>query len=174
MHKYGRFLRLSFYIAPIVAAILYAMSLFMEQQHNNKFKSVGKETFIEIALESSDNRFYKDYYLWKVITPEGEQYQTKTKHVYFKELEDRYIKKYGHFYHGYDSFSYGWVYLVLMIIGIYLGAILLIVPWFVVLFDILQSEFLVSHNKIIWLVVLFIMPIITPLFYIAIADGQKV
>jgi hypothetical protein len=106
--------------------------------------------------------------------PSGEKYY----HIFksysdedaFMSLITRKFETNGISYMG--PFYYGFILLVLTgVLVIFSLNVLLL--WFVALYDLFKSEFKEMQNKWIWFFGFILLPFITPVFYLFIAETQK-
>lgn len=174
MKKFGRFLRLNLYIVPIVIAALLFIKHFAQQAHDESFQKVSKDVFVEKLLSNYNNDYYKSFDWLRVITVDGERYEYVRQHSDDSQKISRaFMNKYGSIGSKSHTFNPLWFDIPAMLLGCYLGTLLLIVPWFLSLFDLLQSEFRIAQNKWIWLLSMFLFPIVSAYFYLVLAEEQK-
>ncbi len=175
MNRFKKALRKQLIILPILAVLGIITGSIIYEVRKSAYQEISQKEFKRIALENEITNYSRLGNRLEMETPDGKKYYHN-----FNSSIDRY--EFGQMI--LDKFSsYGWSDRIPfyelgipIIISILLGIIffnLVVVLWFVTLFDLLKSEFEENHNKWIWLICLFFVPLITPSFYLLIAENQK-
>ncbi len=161
-------------MAATIAALIY-------NHFDSKYEVLDRDAFLTISKEKNirEFEFFNDRVIFK--TPDGKKYGMPL--TSWEEsgdieniLDDRYENHTGPVFSHYPNISnallfvlYVWFFFFFI-----LALNLTLVFWLVVLYDLLKSEFSEKQNKWIWLVCLFLVPLITPIFYYFISGKQKV
>jgi cytochrome bd-type quinol oxidase subunit 2 len=169
-------------IVPLTALVVIIVGCIVLAIMKPKKKELTEKEFTELALSNNITDFVVNDLTYEMELDWRKKYTHHFKDVQSKDnfeevIQDRFgIFSTGSTYNYNDDYNvyYG------VLIGTTLGAALFIllfyavvVLWFVSLFDLLKSEFLENHNKWIWLICLLLLPFISPLFYLFIAEKQK-
>ncbi len=165
--------QLYFVSIGLITAILISIIYYEIDQH--QYSEVSSDKFLEIAIKNKTTNFYRYGKRWEIIIPSGEKYYHNfLTYTEAHEFEDIISDKSGSsgYYIEMHSFYYTLTNVVLFLL-IVIFVLNLILIWCYSLFDLLKSEFIYNHNKWIWFISLIILPIISPFFYIAIAEEQK-
>lgn len=175
MNRFKKAFRKQLIILPILAILAIIAGTIIYEVRKSAYQEIPQKEFERIAVENEITMYSMMGNRLEMETPDGKKYF----HNFSSSIE-RY--EFGQMI--LDKFSsYGWSDRISfyeigipVIILVLLGIILLnlvVILWFVTLFDLLKSEFEENHNKWIWLICLFFVPLITPSFYLLIAENQK-
>ncbi len=108
------------------------------------------------------------------ISPKNRYYYVFKDMEFQRAFNDVVLTKiggYGGSYVGYFYFEFIPVILIILTIIILINMV--IIFWFVVLYDVLKSEFKEKQNKWIWFISMIVLPLITPIYYMLISEKQK-
>lgn len=168
---------------PLLAAIVFIIGAIVYEsikKSPDDYKVISKREFFKKAIENEITDFEKvDRYIQMEVN-EIEKYQWKTKNYNEQyELRDSIMNYNNSFSIGESSSNEEESYYMLgvFVIILYYFLILVfnltVVLWFFCFYDLMKSEFVENHNKYLWLICLILLPLISPVFYWAIAFKQK-
>lgn len=175
MNRFKKSFRKQLIIFPMVAILVIITGAIIYEVRKSSYQEISQKEFEKIALKNEITHYSKLDTRLEMETPDGKKYYHD-----FKSFDEKY--KFGEMI--LDKFgSYGWSdripfyeigipIIISILLGIFLFN-LVVILWFVTLYDLLKSEFEENQNKWIWLVCLFFVPLVTPTFYMLISENQK-
>jgi ATP-dependent Zn protease len=171
-----KFLPLLGAIVFIIGAIVYETT----KKSQEDYQLISKKEFFNKAIEKKITDFEKiDEFIYMNVA-ENEKYKWLTKkEIEEDQLSDSITKYYSSFSISEESsepekyyYLIG-LYVIVMFILMILAFNLTVVLWFFCFYDLMKSEFVENHNKILWFISLIVLPFISPAFYWALASKQK-
>jgi hypothetical protein len=149
-----------------IVLILIGQSLY-DYYQESQFEKLSKSQFIEVLenekfpiVELIDDRC-------ETTSSDGKKYFCLDTHGVMEELPTKTSTKTFANNHFFDYAIKVYILLICFFLN-------LLILWLAVFYNILTSEFIEKHNKIVWLIAVILLPYITPFFYIYVAENQQV
>ncbi len=175
MKAFKKAFRKQLIILPIIALMVIIGGIIVHEVSISSYQEISKEEFVKKAFNRSITDYNRSGNRLEMETPDGKKYFHQFKSASDQDaFGDSILDEFGS-YSWHDNLSFYEVGIPITI-GIMCGILLfnmVVILWFVSLFDLLKSEFEENHNKWIWFLCLLFLPLIAPLFYMLISANQK-